>query len=328
MSETYGYEDEAVYDDTSYASDYTETETTYEEPSTYDVAETTTEDESYDVAQTTTEDESYDVAQTTTEDESYDVAQTTTEDESYDVAESAYVEQSTSDDPETTLMEQPGFEGADYDEVLYIDPGAVAGPYVDEQGQACWCCATPPDTWDSWAPQTEPTADSWAEEGWSTDWGSVDAGWPSAGEDLYPVTGQEQQPFSDLIGPGHAADIFWRDQGETNYCALYSVRATLSELYGYDVDVNEIIQRAENNNWLVKDELGEVKGVSPDHLDDIFASYGVPSRNLSGEANASCSASTARSSTRVPTSAMKPESSTWIMPSRSPASTTREGWRS
>ncbi len=65
----------------------------------------------------------------------------------------------------------------------------------------------------------EPALDSWDEGGWSSDWGEVDAEWAAEGEELYSVT--EQEPFSSLLGPGHAADIYWEDQGQSNCQMLW-----------------------------------------------------------------------------------------------------------
>ncbi|MDQ3484711.1 MAG: C39 family peptidase, partial [Actinomycetota bacterium] len=187
-------------------------------------------------------------------------------------------------------VEPTGFEvygdGSGYEAValLSVDTAAVSGPYLNEQGQSSWCCPVAPETWTQWESPVDPALDSWNEGDWSSDWGQVDAEWAAEGEELYSVT--EQEPFSSLLGSGHAADIFWEDQGQTNYSGPYAIRATLSELYGYDVDVNEIIERSAQNGWLVFDDAGEVKGVYAEHIDDMFASYGVPSRDLYGEAGA------------------------------------------
>ena len=83
------------------------------------------------------------------------------------------------------------------------------------------------------------------------------------------------------LGPGHTADVHWADQGDTQYCGLYSVRSILSELYGKPVDMDEMVQRATANGWFVY-ENGEVKGIRPRDIDDILASYGVGSTQFGG----------------------------------------------
>lgn len=141
-----------------------------------------------------------------------------------------------------------------------------------------------PQDWLGWEPPGEIAPDSFRDCACSSEWGTVAPAWEREGEEPFAVTPAE--PLSDVVGPGHAADIYWADQGDTNYCALYSARSILSELYGYPVDPNEIVRRADASGWLVRDGGGEIKGVMPNHFDDLLASYGVPSHNFSGEQGA------------------------------------------
>jgi hypothetical protein len=133
---------------------------------------------------------------------------------------------------------------------------------------------------DAWQPETEPSQESFTDAGYSTEWGEITPQWAENGESPFPVS-EPQQPLSQLVGPGHEADVYWAYQGNTNYCGLYSVRAVLSEMYGMDVDVNEMIQRADQNGWLVK-ENGVVKGIYPQDIEDILESYQIPSTDRAG----------------------------------------------
>jgi hypothetical protein len=144
--------------------------------------------------------------------------------------------------------------------------------------------ATLPETWEAWQPPTEPSPESFTDAGYSTDWGQITPEWAENGEAPFPVS-EPEQPLSTLIGPGHEADVYWAYQGNTNYCGIYSVRAILSEMYGQQVDVNEMIQRAEQNGWLVY-ENGVVKGIYPETIEKILESYGVPSTDRAGSEGA------------------------------------------
>ena len=102
------------------------------------------------------------------------------------------------------------------------------------------------------------------------------------GEEPLTVAAPERPDPTDVLGPGQAANIHWADQGDTNYCGLYSVRAIVSELYGQQLDVAEMVNRATANGWFVYDDAGRVKGIRPADIDDVLASYGVGSRNFGG----------------------------------------------
>jgi Peptidase_C39 like family len=144
--------------------------------------------------------------------------------------------------------------------------------------------STLPTDWEEWTPETEPSPDSYTEGGYSTDWGQVTPDWAQSGEE--PFTETPPGPsLTTLVGPGHEADVYWAYQGDTQYCGLYSVRSILSEVYGMDVDINEIVQRAEDNGWLVR-ENGVVKGIYNSNVETILESYGVPSHARSGATNA------------------------------------------
>ena len=147
---------------------------------------------------------------------------------------------------------------------------------------SCWCESGAPEDWETWAPTEEPSADSWTEEGYSTDWGLVEADWSCNGEEPLGVA---EPTLSSLVGPGHTADVHWEYQGDTNYCGLYSVNSVISEMYGERYDMNEMVNRAAANGWLVYDENGQVKGIRPRDIDNVLASYGVGSRNFGGPDN-------------------------------------------
>jgi hypothetical protein len=166
---------------------------------------------------------------------------------------------------------QPGFDGQ------LEDAGFVFAP----TDMSCWCSTGLPEDWTEWTPPTTPAPDSWTEEGYSTDWGVVEPEWAVGGEDPLRVT-EPDRPISGVFGPGHTLDVHWADQGDTNYCGLYSVRTILSEL-GRPVDMDEMVSRAAANGWFVYDEAtGEVKGIRPRDIDDILASYGVGSHQFGG----------------------------------------------
>jgi hypothetical protein len=161
-------------------------------------------------------------------------------------------------------------------EVSTDDPSAVATADVADLTQQGL-----PDTWQQWAPPTEADPASYTDQGYSTDWGQVTPEWSSQGEDPFPTT-EPDQPLTTLVGPGHTEDVWWAAQGQTNYCGIYSVRAVLSEVYGYQVDPSEIINRAAQNGWLVYDGNGDVKGIYAQNISKIFASFGVASHEREG----------------------------------------------
>jgi hypothetical protein len=167
------------------------------------------------------------------------------------------------------------------------DPGLVQQTPVQQtpvfdQDMTCWTDDSTPQDWIDWTSPTDPGQDTWTDEGYSTDWGQVQADWPQEGQDLWTQT-TTQTPLSDVVGPGHLADQYWGNQGQTNYCVLYSAASILGEVYGHPIDMDEMVNRAEANNWLVHDTDGTVLGVNPDNFDDLLASYGVPSHNYDGE---------------------------------------------
>jgi hypothetical protein len=163
-----------------------------------------------------------------------------------------------------------------------MDPSLVQQvPDFSDQDMTTWTDTSTPQDWVDWTCQVDPSQDSWTDDGWSTDWGQVQADWPQEGDLWTQPT--EQTPLTDVVGPGHVADQYWGNQGQTNYCVLYSAASILGEVYGHQIDMNEMVQRAESNGWLVHDANGDVLGVNPENFDDLLASYGVPSHNLDGE---------------------------------------------
>ena len=92
--------------------------------------------------------------------------------------------------------------------------------------------------------------------------------------------------LTDVVGPGHLADQYWGYQGQQNYCVLYSAASILGEVYGQPIDMDAMVARADENGWLVRDENGVALGIYGENFDDLLASYGVPSHNLTGEQGA------------------------------------------
>jgi hypothetical protein len=193
---------------------------------------------------------------------------------------------------EDTLDELPGEdEPVDGDPVAEQSPFPLGQPGFDPVPEdagfvfqptdmSCWCTPGIPEEWQEWTPPVTPAPDSWTAEGYSTDWGVVEPEWAVGGQDPLTVT-EPERPLSGVFGPGHALDVHWADQGDTQYCGLYSVRTILSEL-GRPVDMDEMAERAAANGWFVYDEAGEVKGIRPRDIDDILASYGVGSHQFGG----------------------------------------------
>jgi hypothetical protein len=66
---------------------------------------------------------------------------------------------------------------------------------------SCWCSPGTPEEWEKWSPPAEPADESFTEDGYSTDWGTVEPEWAANGEDLASVT-QIEEPLSSLVGPG------------------------------------------------------------------------------------------------------------------------------
>jgi hypothetical protein len=162
------------------------------------------------------------------------------------------------------------------------EPSTEVAPVDQEVIDTCCHQGLPPD-WQSWTPPVEVAPDSFVDQGYSTQWGLVEPQWSEEGQSPFPVSTETETTIADEVGPGHEADIYWGDQGNTQTCALYSVRSILSEVYGQEVDIEEIIRRAEANNCIEFDARGEIAGVLPRKVDNIFASFGIPSYNVMGE---------------------------------------------
>jgi hypothetical protein len=148
---------------------------------------------------------------------------------------------------------------------------------VFDQDMTGWTDNSTPQDWVDWTSPTDPGQDSL-----TADWGQVQADWPQEGQDLWTQS-PPQTSLSDVVGPGHVADQYWGNQGQTNYCVLYSAASILGEVYGHPIDMNEMVNRAEANHWLVHNPDGSVLGVNPENFDDLLASYGVASHNVDGE---------------------------------------------
>jgi hypothetical protein len=156
------------------------------------------------------------------------------------------------------------------------DPSVEPAPVFD-QDMTAWTDDSTPQDWVDWTAPTDP-----AQDPSTADWGQVQADWPQEGGDLWTQS-STQTPLSDVVGPGHGADQYWGNQGQTNYCVLYSAASILGEVYGHPIDMDDMVNRAEANHWLVHNPDGSVLGVNPDNFDDLLASYGVASHNFDGE---------------------------------------------
>jgi hypothetical protein len=141
-----------------------------------------------------------------------------------------------------------------------------------------------PEDLNQWTAPTDPSDDSWTDEGYSSEWGQVESTLPQDG-DLWTQMPPEVA-LTDVVGPGHLADQYWGYQGQTNYCVLYSAASILGEVFGQPIDMDQMVARADEEGWLVRDENGEAVGIYGEHFDDLLASYGVPSHNLTGEQGA------------------------------------------
>jgi len=182
----------------------------------------------------------------------------------------------------------PGYETdevppAETEQAELLDPTlvpATGDDFVFNGDMSAWSEPGTPEEWEPWVPPTPPSPESMTSMGCCTDWGNVEAEWAETGGQLAEYT-EPEQDLSSMVGPGHKLDVHWAYQGDTNYCGLYSVNSVLSEQFGQPVDINEMVNRAAANGWLVF-ENGEVKGIKPEHIDDVFASYGVGSHNFGG----------------------------------------------
>jgi hypothetical protein len=214
------------------------------------------------------------------------------------------------DDQSPVRPGQPGFESSFLDELPQDDAAgdeqaADQSPFAPDQpgigeslddigfvfeptDMSCWCTEGLPEGWEPWTSPVEESPDSWTDHGYSTDWGVVEPDWAVAGE--APLTTVEPERLlsnavgapGDVVGPGHALDVYWRDQGDKNYCVLYSVHTVLAELQ-IPHDIDEMVQRATANGWFQYDDnTGELQGIKLDDIDRVLASYGVGSHQIGG----------------------------------------------
>lgn len=75
---------------------------------------------------------------------------------------------------------------------------------------------------------------------------------------------------NDIVGDPAASMEYWRFQGDTNRCALYSQLFIIEDLTGQDIDIEEFAEIAQANGWFCEDN-----GTSPSHLDTMLDYYGI-----------------------------------------------------
>lgn len=88
---------------------------------------------------------------------------------------------------------------------------------------------------------------------------------------------QEQENFDpdaadpeDICGNPAASMEEWEYQGDTGRCALYSQKFVIQELTGREVDIEEMADFAEQNNW-----FSEEGGTPLLHMNKMLNAYGV-----------------------------------------------------
>jgi hypothetical protein len=135
---------------------------------------------------------------------------------------------------------------------------------------------TLPADWSPWQAPTEVSPDSFTDGNYSTEWETTQPDWVTNQEPLVSVAPQSQS-ITDLVGDEHAGDIYWENQGQTEFCGPYSIRSIISEMTGQQVDVNQVINDAEQR-W----GLDPSRGMSPDNIHGVFADFGVPTHEYQG----------------------------------------------
>jgi hypothetical protein len=145
-------------------------------------------------------------------------------------------------------------------EPLLGDP--VQTGFAFEGDRSCWCHPGLPPNWTQWVPPVEASPDSYTDLSFSTDWGLVES--------------------AAATGATASTDVEWATGVDSGYAGINGVGTVVSEAYGTPVDTQELVDRAAANGWLAYDEDGEVKGIRGADLDDVLASYGVPSHGFGG----------------------------------------------
>lgn len=73
-----------------------------------------------------------------------------------------------------------------------------------------------------------------------------------------------------VVGDPVESMEYWEYQGPTNRCAIYSQKFVIEELTGNDLDIEELAQLAEDQNWFSEDG-----GTSLLHTNKLLDHYGV-----------------------------------------------------
>lgn len=80
-----------------------------------------------------------------------------------------------------------------------------------------------------------------------------------------------------VIGEPEDAMDLWEFQGDTNRCAIYSQKFVIEEYTGQEVDIEELVDVAEDNGWFT-----ESGGTPIVYMDKLLDHYGVPNETSSG----------------------------------------------
>ena len=75
----------------------------------------------------------------------------------------------------------------------------------------------------------------------------------------------------DVIGDPEDAIDLWECQGDTNRCAIYAQKFIIEEYTGEEVDIEELVDVAEENGW-----FEEEYGTSLNDMDKLLEKYDVP----------------------------------------------------
>lgn len=74
-----------------------------------------------------------------------------------------------------------------------------------------------------------------------------------------------------IIGDPEKSLEYWESQGETNRCALYSQKFVIEEYTGEEIDIDELVEIAEEEGW-----FSESGGTPAIYMDKLLNYYNVP----------------------------------------------------
>ncbi|MBE7011236.1 MAG: hypothetical protein E7415_01020 [Ruminococcaceae bacterium] len=80
-----------------------------------------------------------------------------------------------------------------------------------------------------------------------------------------------------VIGEPEDALDLWEYQGDTYRCALYAQKFVIEEYTGEEVDIEDLVDMAEDNGW-----FSEGSGTPLNHMDKILDSYDIPNETSYG----------------------------------------------